>query len=92
MVIHGFVDEVMKHVLDHLNIEIPPYEPLQDPTRCLQVVEWTIYDGWLSAAKKLYGELCLAPKRKKKSLEKATKIAKLKDEFKTEPEIKLETF
>ncbi|KAF6204692.1 hypothetical protein GE061_018853 [Apolygus lucorum] len=68
MVIHGFVDEVMRHLLEFLDLKVPDYNPSSDPTKTPETVEWTLKATDVAAAKKMYKEKCPPVKRKKKSV------------------------
>uniref|UniRef100_A0A0A9Z7B5 protein acetyllysine N-acetyltransferase n=2 Tax=Lygus hesperus TaxID=30085 RepID=A0A0A9Z7B5_LYGHE len=68
MVIHGYVDEVMRHLLEFLDLKVPDYNRSSDPTKTPETVEWTLRDSDIAVAKKMYKEKCPPPKRKKKSV------------------------
>ncbi|CAB0009622.1 unnamed protein product [Nesidiocoris tenuis] len=77
IVIHGYVDEVIRHLLEYLEVKPTAYEPEQDPTRNSDLVDWTIPDSLVNDAKELYKAKRPIVKRKtKKERESETKIIK----------------
>lgn len=54
MLIHAYVDDIFKKLMDSLNLEIPSYNFAQDPTKSKSLIEYTLTAQDVKAVRHLY--------------------------------------
>lgn len=70
LVIHTYVDDLMKSLMEILQVDIDPYDELNDPTKIInRIIDWTIYDDNIIEIREMRKN-ALRNKKRKKSMNK----------------------
>ncbi|XP_050438333.1 NAD-dependent protein deacetylase Sirt6 isoform X2 [Adelges cooleyi] len=73
LVIHAYVDDVMRSLMEILQADIAEYNELNDPTKEVKITDWTIYKEHLEAVRELKKLSIRSRKRKRPSNEDTLK-------------------
>lgn len=82
LVINYYVDDVLEKVMSYLNIDTPPYNDADDPTKLAEhtIIDWTIHRRDVLALEKIFKSKCKGLKKKRSLIKNKRNNAEIKNQ------------
>lgn len=82
LVINYYVDDVLERVMSYLNLDTPPYNDADDPTKLAEhtIIDWTIHRRDVLALEKIFKSKCKGLKKKRSLIKNKRNNAEIKNQ------------
>lgn len=82
LVINYYVDDVLERIMSFLNIDTPPYNDVDDPTKLAEhtIIDWTIHRHDVLALEKIFKSKCKGLKKKRSLIKNKRNNVEIKNQ------------